>query len=112
MAGIDLSKIKRTDKTFRHCEVVPEWGGPIWLRLLTATEHIELSGAGSGGQFAIEVLCRCVVGENGEPTPEVVEAIRAADKEHEATISNLALLALKINGLLKDAAKDAKKKSA
>lgn len=112
MAGIDFSKIKRTDRTFRHCEVVPSWGGPIWMRLLTAAEHIELSGVLSGGEFAINVLCRCVCEENGEPSPQVVDLIRTADPEHIETISDLAHVALKVNGLDKKSKEDAKKKSA
>lgn len=82
------------------------------MRLLTAAEHIELSSAPSGSQFAIDVLCRCVCGENGEPAPEVVEVIRTADREHAGTISDLAFIALKINGLAAKSKEDAKKKSA
>lgn len=110
--GIDLSKVKRADKTFRHCEVVPEWGGAIYLRLLTAAERVSLSCINEAGEFFVELLCRCICDEHGNPAPDVVQAIREAGAEHVDLVSRLASLAAKMNGLLKQAKDDVKKKSA
>lgn len=109
--GIDVLKIKRTDKTFRHCEVVPEWGGPVYLRLLTAAEHLSLSFQVDAGEYFVEVLCRCVCTAEGKPAPEIVAAIRDADASEKEVITRLAELSAKMNGLLKSSKEDAKKKS-
>jgi hypothetical protein len=108
--GTEL-KIKRTDRTFRHCEIVPEWGGPVYLRLLTAAEHLSLSFQADAGEYFVEVLCRCICKEDGKPAPEIVQAIREADAAERHVVTRLAEIAAKINGLLKSSKEDAKKKS-
>lgn len=77
---------------------VPEWGFPIWLRVLTVADQVALADGKNPGDMPVEVLLATVVDENGKP------AFTADDKEllsgEEAPlIIRLFGEAAKLNGL-------------
>jgi len=45
---------------------VPEWGGDVFVRVLSAADQMELSDGVEPKEMAIKVILHCLVSEDGE----------------------------------------------
>ena len=84
---------------------VPEWGGSIKLRGITAGQMIDLSDVDKA-QFAARLLAVSLVDETGSPLFAPGEIAVLMSKNH-AVIQRLTAAAIKLNSM---AAEDAEKK--
>jgi len=91
---------------------VPEWGGVVRLRTLTAAEAIKFSEGVKKGDdnAAIRILMMSAVNEDGTPML-LEEDIPELRKKSLKTIFRLQKAALRLNGLGKDEVSDAKSAS-
>jgi hypothetical protein len=86
----------RKDRKPQRLEV-PEWGGEVYVRVLTAGEQVALS-EGVENEMALRVLAYCLVNEEGERlfTDEDVAELK---REAFPVIMKVFAFAARINGL-------------
>lgn len=107
--GIDDRKTVSVD--------VPEWGGSVLIRPMSAGARDEWDAAvikrkeagevGISGARAL-LTALCVVDEQGKPLFSKEDAELLAEKNHEA-VGRIAIKAMEINGLMPNAVEDAAK---
>jgi putative heme iron utilization protein len=89
---------------------VPEWGGVVRLRPMTAEQVIEYQEkvkSGDKRHGAIIMVGMCVVNEDNEPAFTEVQ-VRQLGKKSLAALQRIQRAALKINGLDDKGEKDVK----
>jgi hypothetical protein len=89
---------------------VPEWGGSVRLRPMTAEEAIEYNETGdpsSKKHAAVRLAALCIVDEDGDPmfTPDQVAVL---SKKSLAAFMRVQRVAMEINGLNTKGAAEAK----
>lgn len=80
---------------------VPEWNGIVRLRTLTAEEAISYAGDRKRDDFAVQILLRSAVSEDGKPlfTDSDLEKLK---KKTLRAIIKLQNVALELNGLAEE----------
>jgi hypothetical protein len=112
--SLDRTQILSTTLPMRTV-AVPTWGGDVLVRKLPAAERVRWTSKYAGevvGERAMAFLCELLVlsicDESGTPIMQADDVTALADKDWHA-IEIVSAAALDLNGLGKDAIKDAKK---
>jgi hypothetical protein len=77
---------------------VPEWGGEVYVRVLSAKDQAELSDGVKPAEMPIRVLLHCLVDEAGEPILKEEDAEALAEEDFPVILRVFAFVA-KLNGL-------------
>jgi hypothetical protein len=77
---------------------VPEWGGEVYVRVLSAKDQAELSDGVKPAEVPIRVLVHCLVDETGQPILKE-EDTEALAEEDFPIIMRVFAFAAKLNGL-------------
>jgi len=77
---------------------VPEWGGEVYVRVLSAKDQAELSDGVKPAEMPIRVLLHCLVNESGQPILKEEDAEALAEEDFPVILRVFAFAA-KLNGL-------------
>jgi hypothetical protein len=77
---------------------VPEWGGDVYLRVMTVADQVALSEDVKPAEMPVQVLLHCLVDENGTRLLEEEDAEALAEEDFPLVL-RLFNEAAKLNGL-------------
>jgi hypothetical protein len=77
---------------------VPEWGGQVYVRVMSAKDQVELTDGHRPTDIPMLVLIHCLVDENGQQILEEGD-IDALSQEDFPVIMRLFAFVAKLNGL-------------
>jgi len=77
---------------------VPEWGGDVYLRVMTVADQVALSEDVKPAEMPVQVLLHCLVDENGTRLLEEEDAEALAEEDFPLVL-RLFGEAAKLNGL-------------
>lgn len=77
---------------------VPEWGGDVYLRVLTVTDQIALTDGVEAQDMPVQVLLHCLVDEDGKRILQDEDAAELAQEDFPLVL-RLFSEAAKLNGL-------------